>query len=254
MTCKHRIDVSPEMLAFCGPGTITPADWPAHRLLLAYTCGTEDSLPILSYRAERRCADALSDSDIVLAVEPAACVRLFGQLPAADADWHLPRSLRGLAVTIRDCNAPEAVRDTLRLARCIELLCQTFTLLARGEAVPLDAASLLNEVDAARIARARQLIDERWSEKLTLESIARACGLNRDKLARGFRALYRCSVADRLSDNRLLAARELLLVSELPVSTIAYRCGYLNNASFTRAFNRRFGAAPSQLRQGAIAA
>jgi AraC family transcriptional regulator, transcriptional activator of the genes for pyochelin and ferripyochelin receptors len=254
VTNKHRIDVSPEMLAFCGPGALDPAAWPEEWLLLAYTCGSEDSLPFLSYRRSAESADALADGDIVLAVDPAACVRLFGQLPPADADWHLPRSLRGLAVTIRDGNEAEAVRDTLRLARCIELLCQTFTLLARSEAVPLDAASLLNEVDAARIARARQLIDERWSEKLTLDSIARACGLNRDKLARGFRALYRCSVADRLSDNRLLAARELLLVSELPVSTIAYRCGYLNNASFTRAFNRRFGAAPSQLRQGAIAA
>lgn len=254
MTCKHRIDVSHEMLAFCGPGILAPAEWPEDWIILAYSCGGESSLPVLSYRGSAACADVLADADIVLIVEPAACVRLFGELPLADADWHLPRSLRGLAVTIRDCNAPETVRDTLRLARCIELLCQTFTLLARNEAVPLDAASLLNEEDAARIARARQLIDERWSEKLTLESIARACGLNRDKLARGFRALYRCSVADHLSDNRLQAARELLLISELPVSTIAYRCGYLNNASFTRAFNRRFGAAPSQLRQGAIAA
>ena len=254
MTFKHRIDVSPEMLAFCGPGTLDAAAWPMDWLLLAFTCGNGEALPFLSYRSAANGADSLSDSDIAFAVDPAACMRLFGQLPVSDNDWHLPRSLRALAVTIRDCNAPETVRDTLRLARCIELLCQTFTLLARNEAVPLDAASLLSEVDAARIARARQLIDERWSEKMTLESIARACGLNRDKLARGFRALYRCSVADRLTDNRLLAARELLLVSELPVSTIAYRCGYLNNASFTRAFNRRFGTAPSQFRQGAIAA
>ncbi len=49
-------------------------------------------------------------------------------------------------------------------------------------------------------------------------------------------------------------ARQMLAASDLPVASIGYRCGYLNNASFTRAFSRRFGIAPTQLRLGQLAA
>jgi SulP family sulfate permease len=50
------------------------------------------------------------------------------------------------------------------------------------------------------------------------------------------------------------AATTIATLAHLPVSTIGYRCGYLNNASFTRAFSRRFGIAPTQLRHGQLAA
>ncbi|MEX6650950.1 helix-turn-helix domain-containing protein [Pseudomonas aeruginosa] len=40
----------------------------------------------------------------------------------------------------------------------------------------------------------------------------------------------------------------------MPVSSIGYQCGYLNNASFTRAFSRQFGTTPSSLRAPRLAA
>ena len=69
-------------------------------------------------------------------------------------------------------------------------------------------------------------------EKLTLDQIARSCGINRSKLSRGFRELYRCSVSEALAERRLAEARQQLLATDLPVSLIGYRSGYLNNASF----------------------
>ena len=56
------------------------------------------------------------------------------------------------------------------------------------------------------------------------------------------------TVADAITDRRLQGAHRLLLATDLPVSSIGYRCGYSNNASFTRAFSRRFGMAPTRLR------
>ena len=125
---------------------------------------------------------------------------------------------------------------------------------AAATLVPLDRDGVLSAAEAGRIAAARRLIDERWHEKLTLDSISRACGLNRAKLTRGFRSVFAMSVADAIADRRLGGARDLLLATDLPVSSIGYRCGYLNNASFTRAFSRRFGQAPTQFRSRQIAA
>ena len=87
-----------------------------------------------------------------------------------------------------------------------------------------------------------------------MDSIARACGLNRAKLTRGFREMFDCTIAEALAARRLLEASRLLLTTDLPVSSIGYESGYLNNASFSRAFGRHFGRSPSHYRAFGMAA
>jgi AraC family transcriptional activator of pyochelin receptor len=65
--------------------------------------------------------------------------------------------------------------------------------------------------------------------------------------------MFDCSVTEAIAERRLNGAHRMLLVTDLPVSSIGYRCGYRNNASFARAFTRRFGMAPTQLRASAAA-
>jgi transcriptional regulator GlxA family with amidase domain len=48
---------------------------------------------------------------------------------------------------------------------------------------------------------------------------------------------------------RLERAREMLLQTEIPVTEVAEAVGFVNPAHFSRAFNKRFGIAPSALRQ-----
>ena len=183
----------------------------------------------------------------MLAVTPAACARIF-TFPEDDGIWHLPSEMRTLVLALRDCPLPEPARSTLRLAKSIELLCASIACFDQDALIPADGAGDLSELDAARLAAARRLIDDRWQEKLTLDSVARACGLNRAKLTRGFRQMFGSTVADAIADKRLSGAHGLLLATDLPVSAIGYRCGYQNNASFTRAFAWRFGVPPTRLR------
>ena len=120
--------------------------------------------------------------------------------------------------------------------------------------IPFVAEAGLSNADSQRLVAARRVIEERWAEKLTLDMISRACGLNRAKLTRGFRDLFDCSVADALAQQRLGRASKMLLITDLPVSSIGYKCGYLNNASFARAFSRQFGVAPTRYRAARMAA
>ncbi|SFP47313.1 helix-turn-helix domain-containing protein [Sphingomonas rubra] len=249
MTSKQRIDVSPEMLSFVGPGPIVCDDAPADTVNLRFDL--DAGAPTLGLGGTL--ADA-TDATIVLAVKADACRRIFGFVPASPGCWHLPADLAHLAVAIRDCPLPGPACATLRLAKSIELLCATFETLARETLISADRAGALSERDAARLAAARRLVDERWQEKLTLDGIARACGLNRAKLTRGFRQAFGSTVADAIAQRRLQGAHSLLLATDLPVSSIGYQCGYSNNASFTRAFSRRYGVAPTRLRAGGAAA
>lgn len=241
---KQRIDVSPEMVTFIGDGPVERAGWPTGSIVLAIR--TSDALLTI--------VDEPLANDLVLVVAEAACRRIFGFVPEPDGAWHLPSAIREIAVGLRDCPLAEPARATLRLAKSIELLCAIVEALREDALVPADGAGEWSELDTQRIVAARRMIDEHWREKLTLDAIARACGLNRTKLTRGFRSMFACSVSDAIAERRLGGARQMLLATDLPIASVGYRCGYLNNASFARAFARRFGAAPSQLRAQRAAA
>ncbi|MET0377277.1 MAG: AraC family transcriptional regulator [Rhizorhabdus sp.] len=254
MVERDWIQVSHEMAAMVGVGALPQCPWPAEPVALSYTLGCVGTPATVRWHAEPTPA-ALAHDQLLLMISASTIERLFGALPEGrHACFHITRELREIALAIRDCDMPEPAREPYRLAKSIELLCDTLRLIGDGALVPLLGESHLSQEDSRRILNVRSMIDERWSEKLTLDKLSRACGLNRAKLTRGFRDMFDCSIADALTEKRLEGARMLLLSTDLPVASVGYRCGYLNNASFTRAFARRFGSAPSQYRAGRLAA
>jgi AraC family transcriptional activator of pyochelin receptor len=247
---QERIDVSPEMITLVGDGPADPAGWPDAPVLLRFRRGgfgvTVELLPDPSI------ADAAT-GPLVFLVASEACRRLFAAERIEAARWYLPAGLAAVEHAI-SVGGTDPAGTALRLAKSIELLCGVFGALAADTLVPAAGDGRLGAEDAERIVGARCLIDERWREPLTIDTLARACGINRAKLTRGFRELFGCSIADAIADRRLSGARDLLLATPLPVSSIGYQCGYQSNASFTRAFTRRYGVPPTRLRQYRLAA
>ena len=252
--------VSPEMSALVGQGAIDRTALPSDAAVLVYAFGGVGTAATV-----RIVADSMSEivgdpeegpESLSIIVQRAALVRLFGWSPRASdgARFHLTSELRAIAVALRDCPMEGAARQPYRLAKSIELLCETARLLVSASLVPVAAEGAMSLADSRRLVDARRIIDERWSEKLTLDGLARACGINRAKLTRGFRDLYHCSIAEALAERRLGEASRRLLTTDLPVSKIGYDSGYLNNASFARAFGRRFGVSPSEYRGRRLAA
>jgi AraC family transcriptional activator of pyochelin receptor len=252
----EAIDVSPEMLTLVGTGGLGEHRWPPSPTAFEIDFGNP-----VRFRFHRRAQRRLLENRghevrLLLIVAGDACERLLGNaLDMADGEtFFLPTELRTIALAIRDCELPEAAALPYRLAKSIELLCEILSAEREGRLTASSGPASLSQVDMHRIAAARQIIDEHWTEKLTLDRIARRCGLNRSKLSRGFREIYRCTVSEALAERRLAEARRQLIATDLPVSLIGYRSGYLNNASFTRAFGRRFGQSPTDFRACAVAA
>ena len=247
----ERIKVSPEMTALIGCGQAGEPG-PQHRFSLGFRLGAGDGQPTLRLNPSPGC-EVL---DVVLLLDHAALTRLGGRalIQSNQACFHLPCELRAILRLL--CNPPanDEARTTYRLAKSIELVCETVRLFEQGDLIATGCDGARSEADSRRLIAARRMIDERWSEKLTLDQIARACGLNRAKLTRGFREMFSCSIAEALAERRLLEARRLLLTTDLPVSSIGYESGYLNNASFSRAFGRHFGRSPSDYRAIGLAA
>ncbi len=248
---KRRFDVSLRMTVFFGPGDM-PSDAAAmHPIRLAFTLGGDRGLALVAVGEDFRDA---RNVDIVFLIDPEGCREVLGDVPRGTGIWHLSSEQRALALALLGCNLPEPASTAIRTVKSVELLCSIITDLRDERLVPAGGTCVLGELDSRRIMMARRMIDEQWREKLTLDAIARWCGLNRVKLTRGFRAMFECSVAEAIAERRLSGAHHLLLVTDLPVSSVGYRCGYTNNASFTRAFVRRYGMSPTQLRASTSAA
>lgn len=252
----EAIDVSPEMLTLVGIGALGEHRWPTSPVAFEFDLANPSTFRFHRNPTAPALGRDAGDVRLIFIVAAEACERLHGRpLGLGDGDmFFLPSELRGIALAIRDCALPAAAAGPYRLAKSIELLCEILAALAAGKLTPSHGPACLTQFDLERITAARQLIDEQWQEKLTLGQIARSCGLNRSKLSRGFRQIYRCTVAEALAERRLAEARRQLIATDLPVSLIGYRSGYLNNAAFTRAFGRRFGQSPSDFRACPMAA
>lgn len=109
-----------------------------------------------------------------------------------------------------------------------------------------EPAVRLSVADSERIASARLVMSANLESTLTLSELARKVGLNRTKLALGFKAIYGVSVQAFWRDAKLDHAREMLRDGKTPVTDVALSVGYSELSSFTRAFTRRFGIAPRE--------
>ena len=246
------IEVSPEMTTLIGLASDF-APLPPSPVAL---CVTLAEVARLNVEHDAQAALARAEPGrLVFLVRREALERLGGgRLLESLGDFHLPANLRAIAVALLDPPCAEAARTTYQLAKSIEFVCEAIRQSQAGGLIPVCGDGNLSAADTRRIMAARGLIEERACEKLTLDRIARACGVNRSKLTRGFKELFDCTVAEAIAARRLDLAQGMLLTTDKPVASIGQEAGYLNNASFARAFGRRFGRTPSDYRQKGLAA
>lgn len=145
-----------------------------------------------------------------------------------------------LSCTFRGCN-----RRAYMLGKSLELLSTVIHALGRSWSTA-EPALKLSASDLERIGLARSLMCARLESSLTLSDLARKTGLNRTKLALGFKSVYGVSVQAFWRDKKLDHARQLLSQDQASVTEVALSVGYSELSSFTRAFTRRFGMTPRQ--------
>lgn len=104
-----------------------------------------------------------------------------------------------------------------------------------------------------RLAReAQMMIDARYAENITLQSIANELFVGRTRLCEVFREQMGLCVAEYLRDVRMDEARKLLETTDLKAAEISRLVGYAHQSSFTDAFRRQFGITPSQWRDNDV--
>lgn len=84
---------------------------------------------------------------------------------------------------------------------------------------------------------------------LTQEEVADKVGLSRSFVSRVFQTRGGTGYLDYLTEMRLKKARELLLTTDLPVTEVFRRVGYVSRNNYSQRFKEFFGVSPSDMRR-----
>ena len=101
---------------------------------------------------------------------------------------------------------------------------------------------------ARHLLRAKDLIDARYFEALTVDDLARAARLSRAHFSREFRRAFGESPHQYLLTRRLERAASLLRSTDWSVARICVSVGLSSIGSFTASFGRMFGMPPTAYR------
>jgi len=99
------------------------------------------------------------------------------------------------------------------------------------------------------LQRAREIVEARFLESLSLSEIASAVGVHHVHLSREFRKHHHCTIGDFIRRLRVEHACRLLSHSETMLAEIALTCGFSDQSHFSLTFKRYMGLTPSKFRE-----
>jgi AraC family transcriptional regulator len=91
-------------------------------------------------------------------------------------------------------------------------------------------------------------IENNIQQPLSLESVANSFNMSKYYFHRLFSAMMGCSLNNYILSRRLNASLNLIRNDNLSLTDIAYQLNFGTQSSFTRAFKRQYGIAPSSLK------
>lgn len=106
-----------------------------------------------------------------------------------------------------------------------------------------------NDYRSDRIKKMMIFIQERCTEKLTLEEIAASADISTRECLRCFKKLLRMTPFEFLTDCRVRRAADMLQNSSSSITDIALHCGFSSVSYFCRTFKKLTGESPSEYKQ-----
>lgn len=104
----------------------------------------------------------------------------------------------------------------------------------------------------ATVERAANYLREHYSEPLCLDELIRAAHMSKSYFLRLFRQYMGTTPYNYLLCYRITQAKDLLVLTDLPVGTIARQVGFADESNFSTRFSAMAGQSPLQYRRSAL--
>jgi AraC family transcriptional activator of pobA len=112
-----------------------------------------------------------------------------------------------------------------------------------------DVVGDLRENHEPLLAEVFAVIEERYSEPLSLRDIAAAVNISAGHLTTTVRRRTGRTVQEWITERRMVQARRLLATTDLPISEVGRRVGFPDAGYFARTFAKAHGTSPRKWRQ-----
>jgi AraC family transcriptional regulator len=179
---------------------------------------------------------------VVIQPDPEASDRL----RPASRFWEEIHNLRHGTIADRarqlshEVRSPDAVSPIAVEALVLEMI---------ALAVRLDEGRRMRGRPPAWLGQARDLVHDRFLEKLRIEDVAQAVAIHPTHLARTFREHFHVPIGTYIRRLRIEWATRQVAETDYPLSGIAARGGFADQSHFTREFRRRTGLTPARYRE-----
>ena len=132
-------------------------------------------------------------------------------------------------------------------AASVGLLLELTVFLARALENPFPAH--IQSTALARLALLTSRLESSFQEEWDLPRMAKSCGISVNTLLRTFQSVVHQTPLQYLSALRLNAAAAMLKNGTMPVSEIAFACGFHDSNYFSKCFRKHFHCTPSSYRR-----
>lgn len=107
---------------------------------------------------------------------------------------------------------------------------------------------LVSELFTPQKVQIQEVMENHIFSNLSIQKLAELSGLSTSSFKRKFHATYEQTPTQYINNQRLQKAKELLEISNLSISQIAYQLGFNDPAYFSRLFKKKFNLSPSSFR------
>lgn len=113
--------------------------------------------------------------------------------------------------------------------------------------------NILRRSEIHQIEAAAKLISFRISEKIGINSIASAVGLNVNKLQEGFQSMYGVTINQYIQKARISLISTLILNTDYSMADIVHLTGLTSKSYLSKIFREEYGKSPSEFRKEYLA-
>ncbi len=99
-----------------------------------------------------------------------------------------------------------------------------------------------------RLHRSKDFMMSHLNQKLHLDQISAQASMSPYHFLRSFKEVFDCTPLQFMATERLSVAKDLIINSDMPISHIIAEVGYDHPSSFSRAFKKKYGLSPLNLR------
>ncbi len=151
-----------------------------------------------------------------------------------------------------ECNYEDGLRLFYCRAKAMELMCAGIGSLLNSDETEHPSVHL-SPADFTKIDQAKTILNQEFRDPPTLARLASRLGLNRNKLAHGFKYIFGVPPIEYCYGRRMELARDIISTGDDSIAIVAEKVGYSDPGSLSKAFKAHFGYLPSDVKRKSMA-